>query len=447
LLPAGRDASLTPGKSVLDSCDDMLWIIIGVLAVLAAGSLFVSLRHRPGAQSVRAEHDLEVFRAQLKELEREVEAGLIAVGEAEAARTEIKRRMLRADAARAAGPGTDGRGARVVTATVVALAVPAAALGLYLALGQPGTPSVPFAERAKAPAAGADTLPDVETMVARLEQRLAENPDDLRGWLVLGRSSFVLGRFERAVEAYDRALELGGDEAALQSAKGEALVMAAEGTVSEAARAAFERSLALGSKDPRASFYLAMAKEQVGDMRGALDDLGALLRAAPADAPWFGEVRQHAAQLAANLDVDPDTVLPPAREEATSARGGGPSAEDAQAAARMSDEERLATIRGMVGNLAARLEETPDDLTGWRMLARSYSILGESEKAVAAFRRVLALDESDQDALFFLGDAARQEGDAAAAAAYWRRLLAQLAPGTQDYADMENRIEALDLAD
>ncbi|MDA0338545.1 MAG: tetratricopeptide repeat protein, partial [Proteobacteria bacterium] len=81
------------------------------------------------------------------------------------------------------------------------------------------------------------------------------------------------------------------------------------------------------------------------------------------------------------------TPLPPA---ATPPRG--PTAEDMAAAQQMSAEGRTEMIRGMVEGLAARLEESPDDLEGWQRLGRAYGVLGETDKAINAYDQVERLD-------------------------------------------------------
>ncbi|MHA7870845.1 MAG: tetratricopeptide repeat protein, partial [Hyphococcus sp.] len=63
-----------------------------------------------------------------------------------------------------------------------------------------------------------------------------------------------------------------------------------------------------------------------------------------------------------------------------------------QTPASMTAEERAAMVEGMVANLAARLQEDPDDAEGWRMLARSYGVLGRAEESAAAYRQLLARD-------------------------------------------------------
>lgn len=424
----------------------ILWVMIAVLAVLCAVVIAVALLRRPRPVVQRSEHDLEVFRAQLRELDREQARSQIAPVEAEAARLEIQRRLLAADAPREGGEadGAPTRASRAL-ALGLALVVPAVAVAAYLYLGSPQTPSVTLADR-RAPVApavdnrdGGEGRPDVETMIARVEQRLAEAPDDLQGWLILARSQMALGRYDKAVAAYDKAVVLENDIAPLHAGRAEALIMQADGAVTEAARGALERALTLDPAEPRARYYSALAQRQEGRPEVALQAFAALLRDAPPDAPWAATVRAQAVALATELGHDPAVVLPaaPTAQAAPAAPAEEPVAQD------MAPEARTAMIRNMVAGLAARLEDQPDDLDGWRMLARSYNVLGEAGKAVGAYRRVLALDENDPDALFVLGEAARRDGDREQAEAFWQRLLAQLPQDSPDRASLKDRIDGL----
>ena len=122
---------------------------------------------------------------------------------------------------------------------------------------------------------------------------------------------------------------------------------------------------------------------------------------------WHPVLEQQIERAARALDIDPATVEPspgavalagarppfrgtaPGAPPATSP--AGPSRADREAATRMSDEERAAMIRSMVQRLADRLEENPGDREGWLRLARTYEVLGETEKAGAARARAEAL--------------------------------------------------------
>ncbi|MGO9932970.1 MAG: tetratricopeptide repeat protein [Steroidobacteraceae bacterium] len=106
--------------------------------------------------------------------------------------------------------------------------------------------------------------PDILAMVAKLEKRLQDQPDDLQGWLMLGRSYEVLQRLDDAVTAYDHAHRLGNSaEAAL--GLGEALSMRAGGDITPDAAQLFEEALRLAPNDPKALLYGGFAAALRGD--------------------------------------------------------------------------------------------------------------------------------------------------------------------------------------
>ena len=452
-----------------------LWLALGFMTVIAVGLAVAPLVRRAQAAASRRDYDLRVYRAQLAEVARERERGLLGEREAEAARLEVERRMLAADAAdreRRQASATRGRHWALAVALVVAL--PALASGLYAYLGSPHQPGVPFAGRAEERAQGAarqqQTLPSVESMIARLEAQSAEAPDNPQIALRLGHAYALAGHFERAAETYRQAISRHPDVAELHSALGEALVMASDGVVGPDARIAFDQALARDAGDARARFYRGLAMLQRGERQQALDTWIGLMEDAPADAPWLPDLRQRTAALAEDLGLDPERALPatpPAR--AAAADGArevdGPTPEQMRAIEAMPEEERQTMIRGMVDGLAARLEQQPDDVEGWRMLGRSFAALGEPAKSAEAYRQVasrlpddvtaqveyaeallaqesmdqppspatvsqlegvLALDSDNPVALFHLGRAAVAHGDAETAARHWGRLLTQM---------------------
>jgi cytochrome c-type biogenesis protein CcmH len=449
-----------------------LWLVLGAMTALAAALVVWPLLRPPAASAGRRDYELRVYRAQLEELARERERGLLGAREAEAAKLEVERRMLAADAAAggAAAPRASSRWA------LAALLVLLLAGSLYWQLGRPDLPAAPFAGRADEPRlaerdAGEPGMPSVEELTPQLEQRVAERPDDLQAWQRLGRAYELSGRYEEAVGARRRALALADGDAQAHAALGEALVMANGGTVTPAAAVEFARALALDGADPRARFYRGLALLQEGDRQGAYDAWAALVASSPGDAPWLPELQRRVAALGGELGLDPADLPEPAP---------GPSAAQAQAAESMPPEERQAMIRDMVAGLAARLEAQPDDLEGWRMLGRSHAVLGEPQAAAEAYRRVaealpqdleaqldyadallaaapdgpsqaalqqlrrvLALDPDNPVALFHLGQAAAQGGDAAAARAHWQRLLAQVPADAPQRAQLQRLLDRL----
>ncbi len=474
-----------------------LWLILGALALITAGVLAVPLIRGRAELEEPGRQDLAVYRDQLAEVDRDVERGLLSEKEAADARTEISRRILAAGGGEeTADAGTGGRPRRRAApalAVAVAAVVVAGAFGVYLPLGSPDQPSAPFAERARdTRVADGGMGIDIEEGIKRLAARLKERPDDLDGWILLGRSYITTGRFESGIAAFRHALDLAPENVELRSALAEAMTMGSNGIVTPAARQEFETVLAKDPGDPRARFYLGIAEAQAGRVRSALDRLLALEKDSAPDAPWLPALREHIERIAADADIDLDE-LAPRRGTATASAGAGggsnggaaapgPSAADVKAAQEMTEAERIEFIRSMVGRLAARLEDNPDDVQGWIRLARSYSVLGEKTKSRTAYARaaelapddaavlaayadsilaesgpqamgsaefmrimrtLLALDPNNRVALWHVGQAEYAAGNRTAAAAYWRRLLAQLAPESADYARVKARLDAL----
>jgi cytochrome c-type biogenesis protein CcmH len=363
------------------------WLLAGLLTVLAVAVLLVPLLRRPKGAAARQDYDQEVYRDQLSELDRDLARGIVSADQAEAARTEIERRLL---AAAEGAPEVEPKSAepkRSALAAAMVIALPAAALGLYLVLGAPGVPSVPFAGRPTA-----EPVPqDMALLVERLAARMAETPDDPEGWRLLGRTYLQLNRPVEAVAALRQALARGADGPSAWASFGEALVAANQGLIVAEAREAFAAVLKREPGDPRARYYVGLALAQDGRPREALEIWVALVADAPADAPWREVVVAQIARAAEDLGLAPDDPALAGLARTAGPVAPGPSSAQVEAATEMSPEARDAMIRSMVDRLAARLEEEPGDLDGWLRLSRAYAVLGEPERARAAVGRAAEL--------------------------------------------------------
>jgi cytochrome c-type biogenesis protein CcmH len=463
----------------------MLWLALGALTLAVVGVLLRPLLHGPKAAAPGTGYDLEVYRDQLAELKREEARGLIGTEEARAAEREIARRLLAAADAESNTPhNAGGTTARRWTALGIATVVPLAALGLYLLVGAPGVPGFPFAKRAAQ--IQAEGMPDIDTLIGKLEAHLKEKPDDLEGWLLLARTEATLQRYGEAEAAYAKALPLSGRKPGVLASYAEMMMMAGGGVVTEVARELFKEALTKEPGNAPARFYLALAEAQAGNGEAAVRDWLALAAEAPADAPWLPELRAQIDKTAKEFKLDLTRLAPPAAPAQTAAQpttsAPGPTASDVAAAQNMTEAERTAMIRGMVGRLAARLKQQPDDLDGWRRLGHAYDVLGEHDKAVDALahaaklapkdpavladygnalysrdkageappaeavevmRTALALDAKNPDALWVVGLADAAKGDKAAAADLWNRLLAQLSSGSPQYEQVKRHLDAL----
>ncbi|MER8475133.1 c-type cytochrome biogenesis protein CcmI [Mesorhizobium sp. M0028] len=357
----------------------LFWVIAAILTLGASLAVLLPLAGETKNTSAAGDHDLEVYRDQLAELDRDVARGLIRPMEAEEARAEIARRILRLSNAGPAGTTATQRSTRLV-ATAAVLVVPLVSWGLYGQLGSPDLPSQPLSERlAKNPADSS-----VDELVARAEAHLAANPSDGRGWDVLAPVYLRMQRYADAVTAYRNAIRLDGDSAARQAGLGEAIANAAGGIVSADAQAAFEAALKLDPANPKATFYLAMAMAQEGRIAEATAAWQKMLAALPQGSPWRGAVEQALAESAA-------------RNVASEAPAKGPSAEDIDAASSMSPQDRQAMISTMVAGLDEKLRQNPRDEEGWMQLVRSYAVLGKTDQARDALNRGIAVFGADSD--------------------------------------------------
>jgi cytochrome c-type biogenesis protein CcmH len=371
----------------------MLWLILALMTAAALGAVVWPLvRARAMAA---AGSDLAVYRDQLEEIDRDRTERRIGADEAEAARVEVSRRLLAAANAESSVPAEAGRGSRhrFAALAAVGIMVPLLAVGLYGLLGSPELPGQPLAQRAK----GGEDLESspISQLLARIEAHLEENPDDGRGWEVVAPVYMKLERYDDAAKARRQAIALLGPTSAREVDLGEAVTAAANGVVSEEAKAAFDRAIALDADNFKAQFYLGLAAEQDGNAAEAARIWNALIAKAPADAPWLTVVRQSLARVAAAPAGAP---APAAAASVPAVEFPGPRPDDIAAAGEMSDQQRTQMIRGMVDRLATRLHENGSDLEGWLRLLRAYKVMGEHDKAkaAAAEARVALTNEPDK---------------------------------------------------
>ena len=352
-----------------------LLLIFAAMTAAAVGAVIWPLTRKRNRD--RSGSDVMVYRDQLDEIERDLDTGLIGKNEAEAARVEISRRLIAAEeSSRTTLPVSSpasGRRQRIAAA-VALLALPVLAGGLYLWLGSPQLAS---AQQERAPQA-AQTNESVEGLISQVEGYLQSNPKDGRGWEIVAPVYMQLSRYSDAVRAWRNALQLLGESAERDANLGESLTAEANGVVTAEAKAAFVRAADLDNTLVTAQYYLGLAAEQDGDRAKAAKIWRDLIAEAPAGAEWVPEVRKALAR------VDGSSGVPPAAAE-------GPIA----AAPNAPNEQQSAMIKGMVERLAARLKQDGSDAEGWARLVRSYRVLDEPDKALAAMadaRQALAAD-------------------------------------------------------
>ena len=263
----------------------------------------------------------------------------------------------------------DAGSRRAWPAIAAGLATMAVGLGTYALLGQP--------EIALTELSGPSRT-DYRALIATLARRMPQRPGDIEGWTLLGRGYLALGNAEQAQKAFGRAVDAskaiqGNAPPELLSNYGEAMTEAA-GQVTKEAETVFREALSQNPKELVSRYYVGLALATRGDKGAALQLWESVLADAPPETPWRSDLVNQVAALKAETG------------------GAAPNP------------------MAMVAQLAQRLETSPNDLNGWMMLIRAYSVLGDKPKAVAALAKARTVFANQADAQAQLAKSASENG-------------------------------------
>ncbi len=235
-----------------------------------------------------------------------------------------------------------------------------------------------------------DTM-SMSSVTARLEAKLKQNPNDIGGWILLGRSYVALGQPSRAVSIFEEKVEEFPNNSDLLLSYGETLTEINGGNVTAKSAEMFQKALNQEPANPRAGYDLALYEIQQGQSEEALKRLNLLLKAAPGGAPWTTQVKEKIRSLQGK-QVGENTMKQPTKEQVAEVSA-------------MAPQDRSDFIRSMVDGLPEELAENPDNLNGWLNLGRSYGVLNEWPKSVDAYQKALELSPDDQNIKLLLEQA------------------------------------------
>lgn len=347
----------------------LFWFIASAITAIACAALFYAARRGTvNATGPDLDDANSHFRHVLAGIDADLAAGKLASAEAQAAKGELAREILRAKAESGKGAPRGTMGNAMLLAGLGGVA--ALTLGTYLVLGSPDLPSAPLAER---PELAAQSI-DLDMAIERIEAQLTTNPDDLRGWTVIAPAYMQLGRFGDAANAYRRIIELNGATPDLQTRLAETLLMAADGQGSEEAMAELRAAAASDPTHVLSRLYIAAELTRMEDYPAAVAAWqDALALSADGSEPWVESARQGLA-VAENDGV------------------AGASEAESDAVAQM------------VTGLAARLEADGGTIEEWTQLVRSYIVLRDLPSAQSAYDNAVAaypqaFDRGDLDTL------------------------------------------------
>lgn len=346
----------------------VIWIILLAMTAAAVMAVLWPLSRRYSVER-QADPDTQFYREQMAEIERDLARGVLLPNEAEAAKAEAARRLLRATGVQGESfaVGEPALRRRRAASTLALSIVPILALATYEIYGSPQVAIQGPPVEAQQQAGNLDLM----TAVAQIEAHLAKNPQDGRGWEVIAPVYLRMGRTDDAAKAYEAAIRSLGPEADRLANYGEVLVIAKDGLVTSEAQAAFEQAVKLDGASAKARFYLARAAMQDGQTEKAKNLYAELLSSAPSDAPWAEAVKQELVSLGAPQ----------------------PAGQDGQPQVGAPD------IARMVSGLADRLESQGGTAEEWTRLMRSYAVLGQRDKAAVAARRAREALAKDNAAL------------------------------------------------
>lgn len=272
----------------------LFWFAVGAMLVFAvAAPLLALVRSRTEASLQDSQpENIRIARERLAELEQERRAGAMDAEAFERAKDDLET-ALAADLA-GAESGTRSRRGGNWAAVAVLLVVPALAIPMYFYLGDPA--AVDGSQVATMPADHPDVaeqqaLPSVDEMIARLEARLQQEPDDAQGWYMLGRTYLALGRYEPAARALKRTQELVGDEPDVLVAYADALAMLQGGSLEGEPMALVQRALAREPESPIALWLAGMGHQQAGELDQAISLWEQAKQQMPPDAEARNEIQ------------------------------------------------------------------------------------------------------------------------------------------------------------
>jgi len=245
-------------------------LIAGLLVLAVIGFLLPPLLRAPKSSGAanRREANLDIFRDQLSELERDRVEGTLAEADFEQSKNELQRRLLgEVQPEETNAPVRSGR----KTALALLIALPLAGIAGYSMLGSPQALD-------SANTQSGVSRQQIDSMLEKLVSRLKENPDDTKGWVLLARSYKMLGRFPEAAEAYSHGTALVETDPALLADYAEVLVQINGGRFGGKADELIQKALKIDANEPQALFLAGAAASDRKDFSAVANYWSRLLQ-------------------------------------------------------------------------------------------------------------------------------------------------------------------------
>ncbi len=283
----------------------LFWIIAaGMIALALAFVVLPMIRGLRSEGIAEDELNLAVIKQQLKELEADLEAGNLDQVQYEAAKQDLERELLE-DISGDTSPSNTKRPSNGRWAIpLLILLVPAITILLYRTIGNQqiiDQLANPASATQRTANAGPKDLPPMDVLVQKLAERMEKEPNNLRGWKMLGRSYLALNENEKAVTAYERGLKLAPEDPELILGLAEALAKSNGGSLAGKPTELVNKARSLRPNDPNVLWMTGLINFQSNHIVEAVTVWQKLVAMMPPDSEDAAMINQYLQQARARL--------------------------------------------------------------------------------------------------------------------------------------------------
>lgn len=297
------------------------WVVAGIFIVAALMFVLPTLLRSRSTKSELVEREaanLAIYRDQLAELGNDLQNDILSKEQYEKSKQELQKRMLQdVSASKNTVSISTQKGRGIVTTAIFILAIPLAAVSLYMLLGDTRgmLPQAQLASATQFHSQDMAEIPpghaEIKSVVDNLVARLNENPDDLEGWVMLGRTYAIMGRFDEASMTYARLIEMVPDSAQLLSDYADVLAMTNNGSLIGKPAELINRALELDPDYPKALALAGTVEFEQEKYDQATLYWERLLSVIPADSRLANSVSESIAQAKSLASDGKDSDAPP----------------------------------------------------------------------------------------------------------------------------------------
>lgn len=295
------------------------WIIAGIFIVTALLFILPTLLRSKGAQDSSGveidEANIGIYRDQLAELENDFRNDILSQSQYEKSKQELQQRLLQDVPKKNVITNLAvKKGRNIATSFILTLAIPLSAIFLYLSIGDTRglLPQAQLASATQMQSGNAGDgpagHPDFSSVLENLKARLTDNPDDIEGWVMLGRTYTIMGRFDEATKTYAKLVELIPDNPQILSDYADVLAMSNEGVLAGEPAELIQQALKIDPEYPKALALAGTVEFEQNRFSEAANYWERLLAVIPSDSKLAESVKESIAEaksLASNGQVEP----------------------------------------------------------------------------------------------------------------------------------------------